>query len=54
MGGYERCKKLWCMREHCRFLTVMNLSSVKECVVEQCGMFILVYSDFIYSSRMCI
>ena len=33
VGGYERCKTLWCMREHFRFLTEKNLPPLEECNV---------------------
>ena len=48
--GYERCKTL-CT---CRFLTVKNLPPLEECVIELCGVLVLVYCDFMYISRMCI
>ena len=38
----ERCKTLWCMRAHCR----KNLPPLEECVVELCGVLVLVYSEF--------
>ena len=38
VGGHERCKTLWCMSGHCRFLTVKNLPPIEECVVELCGL----------------
>ena len=34
-----------CMREHCRFITVNNLPPLEECVVELCGVVVLLYSD---------
>ena len=53
---YERCKTLRYIREHCRFLTVKNLHPLDECVVELCGVLVLVYvyCDFMYIKTMCI
>ena len=51
LGGYERCKTLWCMREHCRFLTVPH---VEQCVVELCRLLVIMYYHFVYISGMCI
>ena len=42
------------MYEHCRFLTVKNLTPVEECAIELCGELVLVYCHFMYISRMCI
>ena len=37
------------MREHCRFLTVKNLPPlIEECVVELCGVLVLVYCIVMY------
>ena len=36
------------------FLTVKNLPPLKECVAELCEVLVLVYSDFMYISRMYI
>ena len=39
-GGYERCMTLWCMREHCMFLTVETLplfSVSRMCCGTVCG-----------------
>ena len=42
------------LRKHCRFLTVKNLPPIEECVIELSGVLVLVYSDFMYISGMCI